>query len=95
MTFKKSDISYLKGLTKKTDRNRSEINKVIDLYESRKIARLDTAELIINKLQSRGKTKNDDALKRLATYEVKTPITGILKRTSQEAINTSVVDIKS
>ena len=73
----------MKGLTKKTDRNRSEINKVIDLYESRKISRLDTAELIINKLQSRGKTKNDDALKRLATYEVNTPITGILKRTSQ------------
>jgi hypothetical protein len=57
----------LKQLTSNKDPNKSEIQKVIALYEQRKIQRLDTAELLIVKLKSRGKKLNETAFKRLET----------------------------
>ena len=59
MLFKKNNVSYLKRLTSKRDPNKEEIQKVIELYEQRKIPRRDTAELLIWKLQSKGKKKKD------------------------------------
>jgi hypothetical protein len=53
--------------------NRSEINQVIDLYQSRQIPRLDTAKLLIEQLQSRGKAKNKKAIDRLADYTTNEP----------------------
>jgi hypothetical protein len=58
MVFKKGDLTYLKDLTSKRDRNKDEIKKVIDLYEKRKIPKRVTAEILILKLQSSGKKKN-------------------------------------
>ena len=91
MVFKKSDITYLKNLTSKRDRNKEEIQRVIDLYEQRKIPRKDTAELLILKLQSVGKKKNKDALEKLEWYQKKEPITGSLKKTEDEAIRVRIV----
>ena len=71
MVFKKSDLTYLKSLTSKRDRNQEEIRRVIELYEQRKIPRKDTAELLILKLQSSGKKKNKDALEKLESYQKK------------------------
>ena len=71
MVFKKGDLTYLRDLTSKRDRNEDEIQKVIELYEQRKIPRRDTAELLILKLQSVGKKKNKDALDKLETYQKK------------------------
>ena len=91
MVFKKSDLTYLKNLTSKRDRNKEDIKKVIDLYEQRKIPRKDTAELLILKLQSVGKKKNKDALEKLESYQKKEPITGSLKKTEDEAIRVRIV----
>ena len=91
MVFKKGDLTYLKDLTSKRDRNKDEIQKVIDLYEQRKIPRRDTAELLILKLQSVGKKKNEDALDKLETDQKKGPITGSLKKTEDEAIRIRIV----
>jgi hypothetical protein len=87
MVFKKSDIAYLKNLTSKRDRNKEEIQRVIELYEQRKIPRKDTAELLILKLQSSGKKKNKDALEKLESYTKKETITGSVKKAEDESIN--------
>ena len=87
MVFKKSDITYLKNLTSKRDRNKEEIQRVIELYEQRKIPRKDTAELLILKLQSSGKKKNKDALEKLESYTKKETITGSVKKAEDESIN--------
>jgi hypothetical protein len=54
MGFKKSNIGYLKSLKRKKEANADAINEVINLFQERKIPRLDTAELLILQLQSRG-----------------------------------------
>jgi hypothetical protein len=91
MVFKKSDIAYLKKLTSKRDRNKEEIQRVIELYEQRKIPRKDTAELLILKLQSSGKKKNKDALEKLESYQKKESITGSLNKSEDEAIKVRIV----
>ena len=91
MVFKKSDISYLKQLTSKKDHNKSEIQKVIDLYEQRKIPRRDTAELLIVKLKSKGKKINESALKRLETYEKNESKAERSNREKEEDIRVRVV----
>ena len=86
MVFKKSDISYLKSLTTNKDRNKENTKRVIELYEQRKIPRNDTAELLILKLQSSGKTKNKDALQRLESYDKKEVVTGSLKKSEDISV---------
>ena len=91
MVFKKIDLEYLKLLTSSKDHNKEQIKKVIQLYEQRKIPRRDTAELLIYKLQSKGKTKNKDALKRLDEYDKKEPVRGALKRAEEENIRVRII----
>jgi len=91
MVYKKSDLEYLKLLTSSKDHNKEQIKKVIQLYEQRKIPRRDTAELLIYKLQSKGKTKNKDALKRLDEYDKKEPVRGALKRSEEENIRVRII----
>ena len=71
--------------------HKEQIKKVIQLYEQRKIPRRDTAELLIYKLQSKGKTKNKDALKRLDEYDKKEPVRGALKRSEEENIRVRII----
>ena len=73
MPFRKKDIPYLKSLLRRNEPNRSHINQVVDLYESRQIPRLDTAQLLIDQLQSRGKAKNKKAIDRIADYATNEP----------------------
>ena len=94
MVFKKSDISYLKSLTSNNDRKSENITRVIELYEQRKIPRKDTAELLILKLQSSGKTKNKQALEKLESYDKKESITGSLKKSEEDIINVRIVGKK-
>ena len=86
MVFKKSDIAYLKSFTSSKDHNKDEIKRVIDLYEQRKIPRRDTAELLILKLQSKGKKKNKDALEKLESFDKKEAVTGSLKKTEDVSV---------
>ena len=81
----------MKLLTSSKDHNKEQIKKVIQLYEQRKIPRRDTAELLIYKLQSKGKTKNKDALKRLDEYDKKEPVRGALKRSEEENIRVRII----
>ena len=48
---------------------KEEMLKVIDLYEARKIDRLDTAKLLIDWLTSRGPKTQQRAIDRINTYE--------------------------
>ena len=91
MVFKKSDITYLKDLTSKKDHNKEQIKRVIELYEQRIIPRRDTAELLIYKLQSKGKKKNKDALDKLESYDKKEPVTGTLKKSEDENVRVRIV----
>ena len=77
----------MKNLTSKRDRNKEEIQRVIELFEQRKIPRKDTAKLLILKLQSSGKKKNTDALEKLESYTKKETITGSVKKAEDESIN--------
>ena len=45
MPTKKSDLIYLRSLAGKKEPNIAQISKTIDLYEQRKIARRDAAEI--------------------------------------------------
>jgi len=87
MPFRKKHLTDLKSLVRKNEPNRSHINQVIDLYESRHIGRLDTAELLIRDLQARGKARNEKALKRIAEYTQGEPVVG---REARERENNSV-----
>ena len=73
MPFRKKHINELLSVIRINEPNRSEINQVIDLYQSRQIPRLDTAKLLIKQLQSRGKAKNKKAIDRLADYTTNEP----------------------
>ena len=73
MPFRKKHITELRSVIRINEPNRSEINQVIDLYQSRQIPRLDTAKLLIEQLQSRGKAKNKKAIDRLADYTTNEP----------------------
>ena len=84
MPIRKKDIPYLKSLIRKSEPNRSYINQVLDLYQSRQIARIDTAELLITQLQSRGKVKVEKAIKRIEEYKESEPATGRLTRQIEE-----------
>jgi hypothetical protein len=87
MPFRKKDIPYLKSLLRRNEPNRSHINQVVELYESRYIGRLDTAVLLIEQLQSRGKAKNEKALNRIAEYSQGEPVVG---REARERENNSI-----
>ena len=87
MPFRKKHLTDLKSLLRKNEPNRSHINQVIDLYESRHIGRLDTAELLIRDLQARGKARNEKALKRIAEYTQGEPVVG---REARERENNSL-----
>ena len=84
MPFRKKHITELKSLLRKNEPNRTEINQVIDLYQSRQIPRLDTAKLLIKQLQSRGQAKNKKAIDRLADYNINETRDDRLIRTSLE-----------
>ena len=73
MPLRKKHITELRSVIRINEPNRSEINQVIDLYQSRQIPRLDTAKLLIEQLQSRGKAKNKKAIDRLADYTTNEP----------------------
>jgi hypothetical protein len=73
MPFRKKHITELRSMIRINEPNGSEINQVIDLYQSRQIPRLDTAKLLIKQLQSRGKAKNKKAIDRLAYYTTNEP----------------------
>ena len=64
--------------------NRAEINQVLDLYQSRHIARRDTAAVLINDLKSRGKVRVEKAIKRIEGYKESEPATGRLTRQIEE-----------
>ena len=85
MVFKKSSVAYLKSLRKKKDANASDINDVILLYQDRKIPRLDTAELMILQLQSRGKATQEKAKRKLDTFRGAESVKGKLKREQKHA----------
>ena len=80
MGFKKSNIGYLKSLKRRKEANADAINEVINLFQERKIPRLDTAELLILQLQSRGIATQEKAKKRLLTYRGAETVKGKLKR---------------
>ena len=82
--MKKSDLIYLRSLAGKKEPNVAQINKTIDLYEQRKIARRDTAEIIILKLMNKRKIVQDKALKDLAKYEVAETVKGRLKKEEED-----------
>ena len=82
--MKKSDLIYLRSLAGKKEPNIAQINKTIDLYEQRKIARRDTAEIIILKLMNKRKIVQDKALKDLAKYEVAETVKGRLKKEEED-----------
>ena len=82
--MKKSDLIYLRSLAGKKEPNIGQINKTIDLYEQRKIARRDTAEIIILKLMNKRKIVQDKALKDLAKYEVAETVKGRLKKEEED-----------
>ena len=68
MPLRKKHITELRSLIRRNEPNRSQINQVVELYQSRQIPRLDTAKLLIEQLQSRGKAKNKKATDRLEVY---------------------------
>ena len=92
MPFRKKDIPYLKSVLRRNEPNRSHIDQVIDLYETRQIPRLDTAELLIDQLQSRGKAKNKKAIERIADYATNETRDDRLIRTAVE--NNVVKDVQ-
>jgi hypothetical protein len=92
MPIRKKDITYLNSLLRRNEPNRSHINQVVDLYESRQIPRLDTAELLIDQLQSRGKAKNKKAIERIADYATNETRDDRLIRTAVE--NNVVKDVQ-
>jgi len=63
--YKSNSTQYLKSLKRRGDANAIDIDEVIKLYEERKIPRLDTAELLIHQLQSRGRATQGKAKTRL------------------------------
>jgi hypothetical protein len=67
--FPKKDIEALKYLGAKSKQNKEEIKKAIDLYQSRKIERFDTARNIITKLSSKGEINQQTAKDKLKFYE--------------------------
>jgi len=73
MPLRKKHITELRSVIRRNEPNRSQINQVVDLYESRQIPRLDTAKLLIEQLQSRGKVKNKKAIDRIAEYITNEP----------------------
>jgi len=76
MPFRKKHITELKSLLRKNEPNRTEINQVIDLYQSRHIGRFDTAELLIRDLQARGRVRVEKAKNRVESYRQGEPVVG-------------------
>ena len=84
MPIRKKILNWFEQLNERNEPNRAYINQVLDLYQSRQVARKDTAAVLINDLKSRGKVTVEKAIKIIEGYKESEPATGRLTRQIEE-----------